>query len=67
MFSIGASWGGTRSLIGFYPASLQKAREFSPTQDALVRVAIGVEDPQLLINDLKMPFWPGSLHSKTIE
>lgn len=53
MFSIGASWGGTRSLIGFYPASLQKAREFSPTQDALVRVAIGVEDPQLLINDLK--------------
>jgi len=52
-FPIGASWGGTHSLIAYYPASEQQARAFTPTQEAIVRLSIGLEDPDLLISDLK--------------
>ncbi|WP_109481319.1 cystathionine beta-lyase [Paraburkholderia sp. C35] len=51
-FSIGASWGGTRSLIAFYPASIQRARKFPPTDQAIIRVSIGLEDVESLIADL---------------
>jgi len=50
---IGASWGGTHSLIAYYPASQQQSREFSPTDQPIVRISIGLEDPELLISDLK--------------
>jgi len=53
LFPIGASWGGTHSLIAYYPASQQQARAFSPTQEAIIRVSIGLEDPDLLIADLQ--------------
>lgn len=52
-FPIGASWGGTHSLIAYYPANQQQARAFSPTQDAIIRISIGLEDPDLLIADLE--------------
>lgn len=51
-FPIGASWGGTHSLIAYYPASQQQSRAFTPTQDAVVRISVGLEDPDVLIADL---------------
>jgi cysteine-S-conjugate beta-lyase len=53
VFSIGASWGGTHSLIAFYPASIQRARKFPPTDRPIVRVSIGLEDIDALIADLE--------------
>lgn len=53
MFPLGASWGGTHSLVAYYPAAQQHARKFTPTRQAIVRVAIGLEDPDELIADLK--------------
>ncbi|MFS2222560.1 cystathionine beta-lyase [Pantoea sp. B65] len=52
-FPIGASWGGTHSLIAYYPASQQQARAFTPTQEAIIRISIGLEDADLLIADLQ--------------
>ncbi|MDI2591066.1 cystathionine beta-lyase [Pseudomonas sp. 681] len=51
-FPIGASWGGTHSLIAYYPASQQQTRNFSPTEEPIVRISIGLEDPDVLIADL---------------
>lgn len=50
---IGASWGGTHSLVAYYPASQQQGRKHSSTDQPIVRLAIGLEDPQLLIEDLQ--------------
>lgn len=52
-FPIGASWGGTHSLIAYYPASQQQARAFSPTSEPIIRISIGLEDPATLIEDLQ--------------
>jgi cystathionine beta-lyase len=52
-FSIGASWGGTHSLAAFYPAEMQSNRVFARTDQPIVRLAIGLEDPALLIEDLR--------------
>ena len=52
LFPIGASWGGTHSLIAYYPASQQQARQFSPTREPIVRIAIGLEDEEMLKADL---------------
>lgn len=52
VFSIGASWGGTHSLIAFYPASLQKGRKFATTDQPVIRISVGLEDPAQLIADL---------------
>lgn len=51
-FPIGASWGGTHSLIAYYPAALQTARRYSPTDQSVVRISVGLEDEGLLIHDL---------------
>ncbi|MCU1726017.1 PLP-dependent aspartate aminotransferase family protein [Pseudomonas sp. 7P_10.2_Bac1] len=51
-FPIGASWGGTHSLVAYYPAAQQQARRFSPTQQPIVRLSIGLEDQAMLQNDL---------------
>lgn len=52
-FSLAVSWGGHESLVmptaGFYKI---KGREDSPIPFTLVRLYIGLEDPQWLINDL---------------
>lgn len=55
-FPIGASWGGTRSLIAYYPDSQQKARAYSPTDEAIIRISVGLEDTDLLIADLQQAF-----------
>lgn len=52
LFPIGASWGGTHSLIAYYPASQQQARQFSPTDQPIIRISIGLEDEAMLIADL---------------
>lgn len=51
-FPIGASWGGTSSLIAYYPAAMQKARRYSPTDQPVVRISVGLEDESLLTQDL---------------
>ncbi len=51
-FPIGASWGGTHSLIAYYPASQQTSRLYSPTDQPIVRISIGLEDEATLISDL---------------
>lgn len=53
IFPIGASWGGTHSLIAYYPEEQQQARLYSPTQKAIIRVSIGLENIDMLIADLK--------------
>lgn len=53
LFPIGASWGGTHSLIAYYPAAQQQARAFSTTAEPIVRLSIGLEDPDALIEDLQ--------------
>lgn len=53
LFPIGASWGGTRSLIAYYPAELQRARRYSPTDQPVVRISVGLEDEALLTQDLE--------------
>jgi cystathionine beta-lyase len=51
-FSIGASWGGVHSLAAYYPAALQRDREFPLTDQPIVRLSIGLEDADELIEDL---------------
>ncbi|MGO1765777.1 cystathionine beta-lyase [Advenella sp. S44] len=50
---LGASWGGVHSLIAFYPAHMQRDRMFSRTDQAIIRLSAGLEDPELIIQDLK--------------
>jgi len=52
-FPIGASWGGTHSLVAYYPANQQKARKFALTDQPIIRISIGLEDPDVLIADLE--------------
>ena len=51
-FAIGASWGGVHSLAAYYPAPLQAQRRFPLTDQPIVRLSIGLEAPELLIDDL---------------
>ena len=51
-FPIGASWGGVHSLAAYYPASLQAERAFPLTDQPVVRLSIGLEDPAMLLEDL---------------
>jgi cystathionine beta-lyase len=52
-FSIGASWGGVHSLAAFFPAALQRDRAFALTDRAIVRLSIGLEDCDELIDELR--------------
>ena len=52
-FAIGASWGGVHSLAAYYPAELQAKRAFALTDQPIVRLSIGLEDPNELISDLQ--------------
>lgn len=51
-FVIGASWGGVHSLAAYYPAAQQANRRFARTDQPVVRLSIGLEDPQTLMADL---------------
>ena len=52
VFAIGASWGGTRSLIA--PMAVKGDRTVNPWthEGAILRISIGLEDPDDLWNDL---------------
>jgi len=52
-FVIGASWGGVHSLAAYYPSELQSRRAFALTDQPIVRLSIGLEDPDELTADLE--------------
>lgn len=52
-FAIGASWGGVHSLAAYYPAALQANRLFALTTQPVIRLSIGLEEPDELIADLR--------------
>jgi cystathionine beta-lyase len=52
-FAIGASWGGVHSLVAYYPAALQASRQFARTDQPVIRLSIGLEDPEVLMADLQ--------------
>jgi cystathionine beta-lyase len=56
VFSIGASWGGVRSLIA--PMNVKADRVVNPwTEDGVIlRISVGLEDPEDLWADLEMLF-----------
>ncbi|MEX1058244.1 MAG: aminotransferase class I/II-fold pyridoxal phosphate-dependent enzyme [Natronospirillum sp.] len=56
IFAIGASWGGTRSLIA--PMTVSTGRQFIHTRHerTIIRINIGMEDPNDLWADLKALF-----------
>lgn len=50
--AIGASYGGMHSLAAFYPAQHQASRRFSTVKAPVIRLAIGLEDEALLMDEL---------------
>lgn len=61
LFAIGASWGGTRSLVA--PADPTNLRDVNPWRRGVVlRFSIGLEDPEALLRDIEQAFeaLPGS-------
>jgi cystathionine beta-lyase len=52
LFAIGASWGGTRSLIAPMSVTADRTAVRWPDGDAILRISIGLEDPDDLWNDL---------------
>ncbi|WMD22082.1 cystathionine beta-lyase [Achromobacter seleniivolatilans] len=52
-FAIGASWGGVHSLAAFYPAAMQAARDWPATDQPVVRLSIGLDDVDVLKDDLR--------------
>jgi cystathionine beta-lyase len=51
-FSIGASWGGVHSIAGFYPAEEFASRRFCELRGPMIRLSIGLEPVQALIEEL---------------
>lgn len=51
-FAIGASWGGVHSIAAFYPAEEIAGRKYRPCDGPLMRLSIGLEDPDELIAEL---------------
>lgn len=52
VFSIGASWGGTKSLVAYYPQSVLNGRNHNSIKSSLIRVSVGLEPFDQLIEDL---------------
>ncbi|WP_408908502.1 trans-sulfuration enzyme family protein [Variovorax paradoxus] len=52
LFSIGASWGGVRSIAAFYPAEEIAKRNFCDVQGPVIRLSIGLDDPRALLDEL---------------
>ena len=65
IFAIGASWGGTRSLLA--PMSVKNDRSVNPWVEngTILRLSIGLEDPADLWEDLKRLFAALSFKSNT--
>lgn len=55
-FSIGASWGGVHSLAALYPEREQSARAHPCGRGALIRLSVGLEDANVLLDDLSRAF-----------
>jgi cystathionine beta-lyase/cystathionine gamma-synthase len=61
LFKLAESLGGVESLIS-HPASMTHAsipkeeREKNNLSESLIRISIGIEEPEDLINDLKQAF-----------
>lgn len=51
-FRIGASYGGTKSLIAYYSPESLSSRIYHEGTCSLIRLSIGLEESQLLIDDL---------------
>ena len=51
-FAIGASWGGVRSIAAFYPAEELARRNFCDVEGPVIRLSIGLDDPQALRDEL---------------
>jgi len=51
-FPLGASWGGVHSLAAFYPTEDFAHRQWNRPQSPLVRLSVGLEDPERLAEDL---------------
>ncbi len=56
VFAIGASWGGTRSLIAPMSIKAFRALPETPHEGTILRISIGLEDPDDLWNDLNTLF-----------
>ncbi|WPH22134.1 trans-sulfuration enzyme family protein [Variovorax paradoxus] len=52
LFSIGASWGGVRSIAAFYPAQELARRSFCDVHGPVIRLSVGLQDPQALLDEL---------------
>lgn len=52
LFSIGASWGGVRSIAAFYPAEEIARRTFCDVQGPVIRLSVGLDDAQSLLDEL---------------
>jgi cysteine-S-conjugate beta-lyase len=52
LFSIGASWGGVRSIASFYPAEELDKRQHCDIRGPVMRMSIGLEAPQDLLDEL---------------
>jgi cysteine-S-conjugate beta-lyase len=52
LFSIGASWGGVRSIASFYQAEELDKRQHCEIRGPVMRVSIGLEAPQDLLDEL---------------
>lgn len=53
VFTLGASWGGTRSLIGPRPIKEDRTLRTWTDEGPAIRISIGLEDPEDLWNDLE--------------
>ena len=51
-FAIGASWGGVHSIAAYYPAEEFTARKHMPCHGPLVRLSIGLEGTDNIIQEL---------------
>jgi len=51
--AIGASYGGVHSLAAFYPMQLQRSRLFPAVDAPIVRLAIGLEEHDVLLAELE--------------
>lgn len=53
VFRIGASWGGVHSLAAYYPESDREKRTFCRVQGGIVRLSVGVEPAEKLLQDIQ--------------
>ena len=55
-FAIGASWGGTRSLMAPMPVKPYRTATAWQREDLVLRISVGLEDPEDLANDVQAFF-----------